>query len=667
VRNQRRNKSNPFRGRTVPADARTVPSTQRRRPTRITENKMERTTPLCSLALPDHPAVADWSCRQTVRRVIQRTSDVHGRDSMTPGNPKPGAGSERLPSLPVLQLLRTYPRQWFVSDMVAGVSVCVVMIPSVLAYAELAGLAPVYGLYAALAGMIGYALFASSRQVIAGPDAAITLLVGVAVGPLAGGDPSRAAALAAVTALLCGGLMLLAAGLHAGVVADFLSKPVLVGYLSGAALILVSTQLGKLFGIRTNAHDFFPLLREILRRLGETHPLTFWFGIGLIALLEGLRRFAPRVPGAVAVFVVALVISALFNLQSRGVRVIGDVPRGLPGFHIPIVSMSDIGVLFPAAAGIVMLAFPEGILLARAFGAKNRYEIRPNQELVALAAANLATGLFQGFPCGASQSRTTICDAAGGKSQVVSLIAAVALTLFLLFLTPVLRLLPTVALASILIVAGVHLIELHEYRVLFKVSPRAFWLALVVAAGVLVVGVVPGILIGMMVSLIYLLGRLARPMDAVLQPVPGTGRYHDLGEAPEAQTVPGLIAYRFYAPLFFANAEHFVQRVRELIAASPHRVRWFVVDMQAIWEIDVTAAEAFSRLVDELRQKGIALAIARANRPLRERLERIGLKEQLGEATYHPSVHAAIEAFQRESQSHLDPVIEKPTSEELAP
>lgn len=560
---------------------------------------------------------------------------------------KPGRANGRSPLLPVVQTLRAYPREWLASDLFAGFSVCIVMIPSVIAYAELAGLTPVHGLYAALAGMIGYAVFASSRHVIAGPDAAITLLVASAVGPLAGGDAARAAVLASMTALLCGVFMLLAAYLRAGVLADLLSKPVLVGYLTGAALILVSTQLPKLFGIHASESDFFPLLAEIVRRLGETHLLTFAIGAGLTAVFALLRRFAPRVPAALVVFVVALLISVFFDLESRGVKVIGDVPRGLPGLYLPRVGWSDVQVLVPAAAGIVMLAFPEGVLLARAFAAKNRYDIRPNQELVALAASNLAAALFQGLPSGASQSRTTICDAAGGRSQLVSLVSAGALALFLLFLTPLLRALPAVTLASILVSAGTHLIDLNDYRLLWKVSRRGFSLALLVVAGVLVVGVIPGILIGVTASLIYVLARLVRPMDVVLRPMPGTGRFHDLGETPETETVPGLIAYRFYAPLFFANAEYFVQRTRELIAASPNPVRCFVVDMQAVWDIDITAADTFARLVKELRGSGVTLVIARANRPLREKLERIGLKEQLPEVTYYPSVHSAIEAFQR--------------------
>lgn len=550
-------------------------------------------------------------------------------------------------SMPVPSGGRDTGRSSLRLDVIAGISVCVIMIPSVIAYSELAGLPPAYGLYSALAAMVAYAVFASSRQVVAGPDAAITVLVAGAIGPLAAGDPGRAAALAAVLAIMGGGLMLLAAGLKAGVVADFLSKPVLVGYLTGAALILVSTQLGKLFGIKTEGHDFFPIVAEVVRRVEETHWLTLGIGMGSIATLAVLRRLVPRVPGPLVIAVATLIASVVFGLEDRGVRVVGEVPPGLPGFRMPVISLHDIRELVPAALGIALLTFPQGILLARAFAAKNGYEVRANRELASLAMANIAAGVFQGFSVGASQSRTAVCDSVGGKSQLVSLVAAGTLAAFLLFLTPVLKDLPTVALAAILVFAGWHMIELREYRLLLRLSPMGFALAIVVAVGVLVVGVVPGIVIGVVVTLIYLLARLARPLDVVLCEVPGTGRFHDVGEAPEAQTIPGLIAYRFYAPLFFANAEHFVHRVRELIQASPNPVRWFLVDMQAVWEIDVTAAEALSRLARELQQAGISLRIARANRPLREKLERIGLAAQLG-ADYYPSVHAAVEAFQKE-------------------
>jgi SulP family sulfate permease len=550
---------------------------------------------------------------------------------------------------PITGALRGYNSTWFRADVVAGVSVCVVMIPSVLAYAELAGLPPQHGLYAALAAMIGYAIFASSRQVIAGPDAALTLLLAGAIGPLVAGDISRAASLAALVALLGGAIMLLAAAFRIGVITDLLSKPVLVGYMSGAALILASTQLGRLFGVNLASHGFFSILWELSERFGETHWLTLLLGVGFTAILEVLRRISPRAPGPLIVCVLAVGISLVFDLPSRGVKVIGEVAQGLPRPALPAVSMEDIRTLLPGALAIALLTFPDSILIARAFGAKNRYEIRPNQELVALAAANLAAGLFQGLPVAASQSRTVINDAAGGKTQVVSLVATGLLIAFVLVLTPTLKPLPTVALAAILVSAGIHLVEVHTYRTFFRISPSAGWMALIVALGVLAVGVIPGMLVGVGLSLCYLLARLARPTDAVLQEIPGTGRFHDVGTDAQTHTVPGLIAYRFYAPLFFPNAEHFARRIRSLVAESPQPVKWVLVDVQAVTEIDVSGAEEVQRLAEELAAQGVALKFARANRPLRAAVERIGLGDHLRRESLFPSVHAAVEAFRRES------------------
>ncbi len=553
--------------------------------------------------------------------------------------------------VPIVGAFRGYQRAWFRADLVAGISVCIVMIPSVLAYAELAGLPPRHGLYAALAGMIGYALFASSRQVIAGPDAALTLLFASAIGPLVAGDVSRAVSLAALVALLGGTILLLAAVFRIGVIAELFSKSVLVGFMSGAALILSSTQLGKLFGIRLVARDFFPILRELFGRLGETHWLTFVLGAGFIAILEVLRRISPKAPGALIVCVLAVGVSLLLDLPSRGVKVIGEVTQGLPYPALPAASLDDIRTLLPAALAIALLTFPDAILIARAFGAKNRYEIRPNQELVALAAANFAAGLFQGFSVGASQSRTVINDASGGKSQMVSLVASGLLIAFLLALTPALEPLPTVALAAILVSAGIHLVDVRAYRTFFRISPRGGWLALIVALGVLIVGVIPGILVGVGLSLCYLLARLARPTDAVLQEVPGTGSFHDIGSDVQTHTVPGLIAYRFYAPLFFANAEHFSRRIRSLVAESPQPVKWVLVDVQAVTEIDVNGAEVVQQLVEDLAAQGVSLKFARANRPLRATVERIGLGEHLRQEWHFPSVHAAVEAFRRQESA----------------
>jgi SulP family sulfate permease len=336
------------------------------------------------------------------------------------------------------------------------------------------------------------------------------------------------------------------------------------------------------------------------------------------------------------------------------VKVIGEMSQGLPRLGLPEVSMDGVRTLLPGAMAIALLTFPDAVLLARAFGAKNRYEIRPNQELVALAAANFAAALFQGFPVGASQSRTVVNDATGGKTQMVSLVASGALIAFLLVLTPVAGPLPTVALAAILVSAGIHLVEVHAFRAFFHISPRAGWLALIVALGVLIVGVIPGILVGVGLSLVHLLARLARPTDAVLQEMPGTGGFHDVGMDVSTHTVPGLIAYRFYAPLFFPNAEHFARRIRSLVAESRQPVKWVLVDVQAVTDIDVNGADVVQQVAEDLAAQGVALRFARANRPLRAVVERIGLGEHVHKEWLFPSVHSAVEAFRHQESAGAD-------------
>jgi SulP family sulfate permease len=562
--------------------------------------------------------------------------------------PTPPPAARR--GLPGWALFRTYRTEWLRADMVAGISVCVVMIPSVIAYAGLMGLPPQHGLYAALVPLVVYPFFGSSRQVIVGPDIAISLLIASAIAPLAVGDPARAAMLAAMVAVLSGLLLLLGARAKIGAVADFLSKPVLVGYMTGAALILIASQLDKLFGVKLEHNDFFPRLGELATKLPQAHGATLLLGLSILAFIVGLRRIAPKVPAALAVVLAAVVTSLVLRLEGRGVEVIGAFPSGLPRFDLPHVDWSDIHTLLPAAIGIALLAYTEGILLARAFAAKNGYEVVPNQELAAIGVANVVTGLFQGFSVTGSQARTTINDTAGGKTQVVSLVAAATLILFLLFLTPLIACLPKVALAALLIYGGFTLMEFDVMGRIYRYYPQSAMLAAFTTLGVLAVGVVPGILVGVAISLLTLINRISNPPDAVLREVPGDG-FHDLGNTANGHTIPGLIAYRFYAPLLFSNCGHFVERVRELITASPSTVRWFVMDAQAITEIDVTAAEALRALKQELEQEGIAMKFAHANRPLREILQRIGFTGELGQESFFHSVHECTDAFKARSDT----------------
>jgi SulP family sulfate permease len=368
-------------------------------------------------------------------------------------------------------------------------------------------------------------------------------------------------------------------------------------------------------------------------------------GVGLLLLIIALQRIPYKLPSALIVCIVAIGVSLGLHLEQRGVAVVGSFPGGLPSFVIPEVDWRDIHTVLPAVIGISLLTYTEGILLARAFAAKNGYEVNANQELVALGAADVAVGLFQGFSITGSQARTTINDSAGGKTQLVSLVAAATLMLFLIFLTPLIARLPAVALAAILIYAGFSLVEFSVMKRIYRYYPRSAVVAAITTVGVLAVGVVPGILVGVTLSLLGLINRISHPPDALLSRVPGGG-FHDLGPPDESKTVPGLVVYRFYAPLLFCNAGHFVERVRHLISSSTVPVRWFLLDAQAITDIDVTAAESLNALNRELRQRGIILKIAHANRPLREILARIGFSQEIGEESFYSSVHECVDRFE---------------------
>jgi SulP family sulfate permease len=551
--------------------------------------------------------------------------------------------------VPLFNTLRNYRPADFPNDLTAGLSACVVMIPSVLAYADLVHLPAVTGLYAALAAALGYSLLASSRQVIAGPDAAIGLLVGSTILPLAGADPTRMAMLAAELGLLTGILLLLAARLKLGVIADLLSRPVLVGYLNGASLILISTQLGKLFAIRTQGEEFFPLLYALVRQLPHAHMPTLLLGLSLTALLVGLARWFPTVPGALACCAAALLASLAFDLGQQGVALVGMVPSGLPGFQPPPVRWGDVAALAPAAVAIAFLAFSDGILLAQSFAEKHSQSINPNQELAALGCANLLAALWQGFPVSASQSRTAVVDAAGGRTQVAQLLAAGGLLLFLLFLTSWLSPLPRVALSAILIVTAAGMLELGSLRKLYGIDRNEFKIALTVTLVILLAGVVTGIIAGMLISMIAVLVDISRPRDAVLRRLRSDGKFHDCLQDEDAQAVAGVLVYRLYGPLVFANARHVVERIRHLVATTVPAAQWLVIDAQAITDLDVTAAQRLAELHREMAEQGIAIKIADAPRPFREELARVGLSEALGSQQFYVSVKKAVEAFE---QSH---------------
>ena len=551
--------------------------------------------------------------------------------------------------MPGIGLVRTYNRNWLKADLVAGVTVFAILVPSCLAYGELAGFEPVIGLYAALVAMIAYALFGSSRQLIVGPDATIAILIALIVAPLALGDSARYAALAAALTILIGLTCLIGGYFKLGFVADFLSKPILTGYITATALIVIVSQLGKIFGIEIVSDDFFAQILELITKLDQTHMLTLALGLVTILGLILLKRFVPRVPGPLVAVVVAIIVSSLFNFADLGVSVVGQIPGGLPSLQIPQVGPADLRTLLPAALALSVLIFADELLVARVFAKKNHYALDPNQELTALGAANVSCGFFESFAVGASSSRTVVNDDMRGKSQMVGLVAAGLVIVFLLYLTSLLQNLPKVVLGAIIVVAAISLIDVQEFRSLNLIRHSEFYLSLLTLLGVLIIGIVVGIAVAIAFSLAEFLLRIYRPHTSVLGTGEGVDGYHVIAPGGYNQVLPGLIVYGFNAPLFFANAPYLLDQVRDLISTAVPPVRCLLLDTEAIPDIDTTAADTLRELHQELQEKSIVLTIARANKPLRETMRLTGLENLIGAKNFYPSVRTGVEAFRMQS------------------
>jgi SulP family sulfate permease len=531
--------------------------------------------------------------------------------------------------------------------MTAGLVVTLVLIPSAIAYADLAGCPPISGLYAALGGMVLFALFTSSRHVVTGPDAAVAILVGAAVVPLAGSDPGQAVVLSTWLALLTALILLVAAWLKLGGVAELLSSPVMLGFMNGAAVVIIASQLGKACGIDLHEDNTLQRLLEWVTRLEETRWQTLTIAIIAVGLLASLRYWRPQVPGTIVVFALALVAGRLIDFPAMNVTVIGPVDTRIPDPVPPELTLEDVGRLFIAALGLALLIFPEGILLGRVMAGRHNYDLEPDRELLALGMANLAAGLFRSFAVGASQSRTLLNSATGGRTQMVSLIAAALLVAFMYFLASWIATLPTVAIAAILIFTGVSLIDVREVRRIARQHPYSARVALVTSVGVVAFGVLPGILVGIVLSLLKVLSQIVRPQDALLGSAPGLQDLHDLGYDESVKTIPGLVVYRFYGPLVFANVRFFIERLEYFVAREAHPVRQVTIDARAIPDIDVTAAEQLHAYFERLRERGIKVALAQAHLPLREAGLRLGLKELFSEGAYFPKLSEAVVAFDR--------------------
>jgi SulP family sulfate permease len=548
--------------------------------------------------------------------------------------------------LPGARVLLHYDRSCLPQDLTAGVVVTLVLIPSAIAYADLARCPPIAGIYAALGGMIAFALLTSSRHVIVGPDAAIAIMVGAAVGPLGEGDPGKAIALSTWLALLAAVILLLAAWLRLGAAADFLSSPVILGFMNGAAVVIIVSQLGKLCNIRLEEDNTLLRLYEWGTRFPETDWQTLGIGLAAIGILTAIRLWYARMPGTIVIFALGLIAGRCFDFAASGMQVIGAIDTRLPVPVPPELSFAEVPRLFTAALGLAFLNFPEGILLGRVMADRHGYDVDPDRELVAFGAANLVTGLLRSFAVGSSQSRTLLNSATGGRTQMVSFVAVALLIAFLYFLASWIATLPTVAIAAILIFTGFTLIEAREYRKLRRLHRFSALVSLTTSAAVIVFGVLPGILLGVFLSLVNLLGQIARPQDALLGRVPGSRTLHDIGDDDAAKTVPGLVVYRFYGPLVFANIRFFITRLEYFLSQEDLPVRQVILDARAIPEIDVTAADQLRAFVTRLRERGIGFVVAKAHLPLRQAAIGLGLQEWFSEQAHFSQLPDAVKAFE---------------------
>lgn len=566
---------------------------------------------------------------------------------MHAGKSKKGILGRFIPGLPLIHTLRTPEGR---KDFIPAITVFAVMVPSAMAYGELAGVSPVAGLYVALAAMAAYAFFGSSKQIVMGPDATAAIMTAAAIGPLAGGDMGRYMTLAALLAILVGVVSLIGRLAKLGFITDFLSKPILVGYVFGTALIGIGSQLGKMLGISIESDEFFGQVYEFITRFHEGNTLTITIGIVSIIALFTMRRVSKTLPGPLIVVVLAIITSVVFGLQEKGVKIVGAVPAGLPSFTVPAIATGDIFLLLPAAISLTILIYADQILNARVFAAKHGQKLDANQEFVGIGMANIAAGFLNGFPAATSASRTIVADQMGGKTQLVGLTAAALTIVFLLFFTPLLAPLPLVVLGAIIIVASFGLLDAKSFLFLRRVRKVEFRLAIITLFGVLTLGILQGVLVAVTLSLINVLYRIARPHDAVLDEVNIRGGtvYRDVSNVRKfAMTEPGLIVYRFDAPLVFANSAYFIERLEKLIKGAGRSLRCVILDAEAISDFDSTAAETLENLNNDLDRRGVDLWVARANEPLIELFEVTGLTKKISAENIFPSVKAAVLAYRK--------------------
>ena len=549
--------------------------------------------------------------------------------------------------MPGLVTLRQYRPAWLPHDIAAGVVLATVLVPVGIAYATASGLPGIYGLYATIVPLLAYALFGPSRILVLGPDSSLAAVILSVVFPLSGGDPVRAVTLAGMMAVVSGIVCILAGVARLGFVTELLSKPIRYGYMNGIALTVLVSQLPKFFGFSIDGDG---PLRELLAIAGailggKANWAAFAIGAGTLAVILLLRN-SKRVPGVLIAVVGATVIVGAFDLAARvDVSVLGPLPQGLPAFRIPWITHADLLPILIGGCAVAMVSFADTSVLSRAYAARTRTNVDPNQEMVGLGAANLAAGFFQGFPISSSASRTPVAEAAGARTQLSGVIGAIAVALLLLLAPNLLQHLPSAALAAVVIASAIGLIEVTDLARIFRVQRWEFWLSIVCFVGVAVLGVIPGIGLAIAIAIIQFLWDAWRPHFAVLGRAEGLKGYHDITRYPDARQIAGLVLFRWDAPLFFANAELFKERVLDLAAAAAAPVRWFVVAAEPITSVDVTAADALSELEKTLSEAGVKLCFAELKDPVKDKLKRFGLFEQIGEQFFFPTIGSAVSNY----------------------
>ena len=551
---------------------------------------------------------------------------------------------------PGLDQFRGYQRSWLRRDVLAGLTVAAYLVPQVMAYATVAGLPPVVGLWAALFPLAVYAVLGSSRQLSVGPESTTALMTATALGPLAAGDPGRYAALAAAAALIVGAVCFVAGLVRLGFLADLLSHPVLIGYMTGVAVIMIGSQLGKVTGVSVEGDEFLDQIRSFVDGLDELHWPTLALAAAVLIVLLVIARLAPRLPGPLIAILVAAAAVSVFSLHRNGIKVVGDIPSGLPTPGLTGMPAADLMALVIPAAGIAIVAFNDNVLTARTFAVRHGQDIDANAELRALGVCNVGAGLMRGFPVSSSGSRTALGDAVGGRTQLYSLVTLVFVLVVMLFGRGVLATFPSAALGALVVYAAVRLIDVSEFKRLARFRRSEVLLALTTTVAVLVLGVLYGVLVAIGLSILELLRRMARAHDGVLGFVPGVAGMHDVDDYPEADLVPGLLIYRYDAPLFFANAENFRERAIAAVNDYPGPVEWFVLNAEANVEVDLTALDALDRLRSELERRGIVFAMARVKQDLRDSLEAAVLVDKIGEDRIFPTLPTAVEAYRRASE-----------------